>query len=476
MGEEAKQFYYTQQEERAFYLRLQEETKLLKSWIKGGHFQSSPMQCGNEAEGWIIDGQGLPFACSDRLLKDINDPRITPELSKFNFEINGSPFAVNHELAHSLEKDFYSCWKKCSDAAARHQGKIILIGTYPDLTQVPFGIDQIFPHKRYHALNDRIQALRKGPARIRIKGREALLFDSTNIVFEAQATSLQIHLQVDLPLAKDFYNAALIISPVMSALCANAPYVFGKELWSESRIPVFEQSVSLRTTSKGRQISRVGLGRDFVQKCIFELFEENLSYPILLPEINSEHREELKHLLFHNGTIWRWNRPIIGIDEKGFPHFRIEHRVPSAGPTLVDMQANILFFIGLIHFVTRYIKDKGIPFTFKELENSFYRCSQLGLASEIKWIDGKVYQVAQLISQKLTPLVWDELRQLSVECGRTDYLINDVIKNRAYFLKNGSAWQKSFISQWGKKFNILMQHYWQYQNEDRPVYQWSIKE
>ena len=468
MGQDAKQI-------KEFQRCLVDETKLLKSWIQDGHFNhSTPLRCGYEVEGWIIDPQGHPYACSEHLLKDAADPNITPELSKFNFEINGHPFPVDDHLPTNLQKDLASYWEKCSHIMAKHQGKILAIGCYPDLSHVSFGKNEISPQKRYLALNHQLQKLRKSPAHIHIEGRESLICEAKDLVFEAQATSLQIHLQVAFPRAKDLYNASLIISPIMSALCANAPYVFGKELWSESRVPIFEQSVSLSSPCNGKKFSRVGLGQGFVQQCISELFEQNLIHPVLLPDKKSERTERLEHMLTHNSTVWRWNRPIIGIDEKGYPHFRIEHRVPSTGPSLVDMQANILFFIGFVHFMERFIREEGLPFTFEEVEKAFYRCSREGIEATITWIDGQTYRVCDLVAKKLAPIVRDELRQLSLTHELTDYLINDVIKNRGQRMQNGSVWQRAFISKFGKDFTNLIQHYWEYQHQNIPISSWEV--
>ena len=474
MGKETTQSYYTEEEENEFRFRLEEETKLLKQWIESRYFKNSLLVCGYEMEGWIINDKALPYACSDKLLKNISDPHITPELSKFNFEINGNPFKVDSGLAHHLDQDFRFYWKKCADMAALQKGRVMFIGIYPDLTQVFFGLKQIYPRHRYYAINNRINSLRKEKVRIHITGREELSLDTSSIIHEAETTSLQIHLQVDFAQAKDFYNASLIASPVMSALCANSPYICGKELWDESRIPLFEQVISLEAVQNGRSVSRVGLGHGFIQQCVSELFDHNLLHPVLLPEIIEVKKEKMRHLLLHNGTIWRWNRPIIGFDENGKAHFRIEHRVPSAGPTLVDMQANIVFFIGLLHLIKKNIACNGLHIIFSELEHSFHLASRLGLSCEIKWLDKKIYRIDNLISQKLIPAVWDELNQLSLNCDRTNYLINDVIKNRAASAQNGASWQKKFVNKFGKQFTKLVQCYWENQQEDIPVYQWVV--
>lgn len=474
MGKETKQSYYTKEQEQEFYFLLKEETLELKKWMREGRFQDSPPVCGYEIEGWIINDKGLPSPSSDTLLKNISDPNVTSELSKFNFEINGNPIQLNEDLADNLEKDLHLHLKKCSHTAREQNNRVLFIGIYPDLTQVPFGMEQMYPKNRYYAMNSRIQSLREKPVNVEIKGKETLFIDTANIIHEAQTTSLQIHLQVNFSQAKDFYNGSLIASPVMSALCANAPYVCGKELWNESRVPLFDRVISLDITKGEKDISRVGLGHGFVRECVSELFEHNLSHPILLPEIQKEEKNQLKHLSLHNGTIWRWNRPIIGFDEKGCPHFRVEHRVPSSGPAPVDMEANILFFIGLVYHIQKYIAGKKLHISFQELENDFYLACRLGFPNQIEWLDGKMYEISELLSEKLITEVWKELSQLGLNSPRADYLINDVIKNRVASSQNGSAWQRAYAHKYGKKFDQMIQSYWDHQNKNIPVHKWSV--
>ena len=70
------------------------------------------------------------------------------------------------------------------------------------------------------------------------------------------------------------------------AVAANAPYLFGADLWDETRIPLFEQAVRLPGFSylDGQRQERVTFGHDYVRESLFELFLENLDgFPALLP-------------------------------------------------------------------------------------------------------------------------------------------------------------------------------------------------
>lgn len=475
MGQETRQTRYTEEHEKEFLRRLKRETALLCRKIKAGDFSSSPLTCGYEAEGWIIDSRALPLACADRLLESLADPHITPELSKCNFEINGNPFPADQNLNRALEGDFRFYRDKCLQAARREKARIMFIGAYPDLTKIPFGMGQIYPRRRYHAINRRIHILRGAPARIEIRGKDLLRVETSSIMLEAGTTSLQIHLQTGFSKARDFYNAALAASPVMCALSANSPYIFGKELWDESRIPLFEQVVSLKAERDGRPLRRAGLGHGFVRESVAELFEQNLFHPVLLPELEDREDEgRLKHLLFHNGTIWRWNRPLIGFDKEGRWHFRIEHRVPSSGPSLIDMRANIFFFIGLLHAAQKDIAAGGLSMPFHDLEKNFYLAARKGLAAEACWMGGSKGKMRDLILLRLIPRVWEELEQLSLACPETDRLIHHVIKGRAESWQNGAFWQKAYIQKFGRRFDKMAEAYWQNQARDIPVCQWKI--
>ena len=82
---------------------------------------------------------------------------------------------------------------------------------------------------------------------------------------------------------------------------------------------------------------------------MYELFERNLrDFPVMLPVTVDGPDDALGHLCLHNGTIWRWNRPLIGFADDGRPQLRIEHRTLPAGPTVVDCISNAALFFGLV--------------------------------------------------------------------------------------------------------------------------------
>ena len=82
-------------------------------------------------------------------------------------------------------------------------------------------------------------------------------------------------------------------------------------------------------------VRRVGFGSGYVQRDLAEPFEENLAhFPVLLPILSDAPPARFAYLRLHNGTIWRWIRPVVGFDaEDGRVHLRTEVRPLPAGPT-----------------------------------------------------------------------------------------------------------------------------------------------
>ena len=111
---------------------------------------------------------------------------------------------------------------------------------------------------------------------------------------------------------------------VQLAIGANSPFFFGRELWRETRIALFEQTTDTRPEELKAQgvRPRVWFGERWITS-IFDLFEENVRYfPALLPVVEDEDpvavlesggAPQLQELRLHNGTIYRWNRPIYDV-------------------------------------------------------------------------------------------------------------------------------------------------------------------
>jgi hypothetical protein len=262
----------------------------------------------------------------------------------------------------------------------------------------------------------------------------------------------------------------------MVAISANAPYLFGKDLWAETRIPVFEQSVDVGGFSGAAKgpVRRVSFGTGYARDSLMECFNENQQhFPVLLPMLFDEPENQLHHLALHNGTIWRWNRPLIGFDADGTAHLRIEHRVMPSGPSIVDNIANIAFFYGLVHYyASRDIAPESL-IEFAQAKDNFYNAARYGLNSKISWIDCDRCNVQQLILNQLLERAESGLQALQIDRRDIDYYLG-IIQHRAEQKQTGSDWQRQFVQQHNASMQQLTQTYYHNQQTGEPVHCWDF--
>ena len=363
MGEEIKSSHFSREDFREFGDRLEKETDILADYFREGHFYFHRPKVGFELETWLVNKHLHPAPINEEFLNEMKNPLVVHELSRFNLELNSSPYDTEGPVLSHLYKELSALWKECQWAAKKFDAEMMCIGILPTLKQEMLSMANISSSKRYLALNEQIFSQRGGePLRVSIQGRDKIEFVHPNVMLEAAATSLQIHINVPPPDAVRFYNAGLILTAPMVALGANSPFLFGKDLWAETRIPVFEQAVELTKfyNHDDSPVGRVSLGSGYLERSFMEPFEENLHrYPPLLPILFEEPPENLRHLRLHNGTIWRWNRPLIGLGKEKAHHLRIEHRVVGAGPSLPDIVANVGFFMGCIQELAHQLDVEG---------------------------------------------------------------------------------------------------------------------
>jgi hypothetical protein len=258
------------------------------------------------------------------------------------------------------------------------------------------------------------------------------------------------------------------------ALSANSHFLFGKELWHESRIPLFEQAIGTGGYDGAAQgpVKRVSFGSDYARHSIIECFQENLlHFPILLPVDQDAAVDAFSHLRLHNGTIWRWNRPLVGFDEDGTPHIRVEHRSPPAGPTVLDSIANAAFYYGLARNICTEIMDKGLPLPFSQAKDNFYQAARYGLDAHIIWFDGIRHRLPQLLQSELLPRAAAGLQSLGVDkADYEDYL--DIIRQRIANKQNGCRWQLQYSREHDHNLAEMTRAYLKHQNSGTPVSEW----
>ena len=478
MGDEIEYKHFKQADYQQFVSRLQEETALLKEWFARRQFSTSPLMAGYELEAWLIKQNGRPAAINKEFLELAANPLLSPELAKFNIELNVDPKPLGNKVLSDFEQQLNALWSQCSNTAQSLDSQFLGIGILPTLQDDDLTLKNISLLDRYRALNEQVLQQRNGlEIELNINGSEHLQVTHKDVMLEAAATSLQIHIQIPQALATRYYNASVLLSAPMVALSANSPCLFGKRLWQETRIPVFEQAVPAGGYggAKSGPVHRVGFGSGYARESLYECFQENLEhFPVLLPVHYQADASELKHLRLHNGTIWRWNRPLIGYGADGTPHLRIEHRVCATAPSMIDNIANIAFFYGLVHYYATCDEPPESLMQFADAKNDFYRCAQLGLKHKTKWLDDKVDTMQKLILDQLLDHAQTGLYQLGIDQQDAERYLS-IIEQRVKNNLTGSQWQLNFLNAHQDNRKLLTLNYLNNQNTGQPVHEWDLE-
>ncbi len=401
MGIEVASSRFFKQDFKVFEKRLAEETALLGEWFDSNNFADEHPKAGFELEAWLVNKDCQPSPLNEEFLELSKDILVVPELAKFNVEINGSPLSLKGDALATMEAELHETWRRCNDIAKSLDTSMMMIGALPTVRDQDLTLENISKMERFRALNEQVLRLCKGkPIGLDIQGYQHLRTAHYDVMLEAAATSFQIHLQIGQRESVRIYNAAQIISGPIVAAAANSPFLFGKNLWDESRIPLFEQSIAVggfNSPECGAE-QRVNFGSEFVKNSLYECYLKNQScFPILLPACMDEDIEQLAHVRLHNGTIWRWNRPLIGVDEGGKNHLRIEHRVVPAGPTISDSFANAAFFFGLVYSLGTQPKPPETLIAFDAVRKNFYNAAKSGLRAKVTWFNGKRGAILDLL-------------------------------------------------------------------------------
>jgi gamma-glutamyl:cysteine ligase YbdK (ATP-grasp superfamily) len=475
VGQEIGATRFSERDFQRYGERLREETALLREWLERQRFPYRQPVGGFEIEACLVDRELRPAPYNSDFLAALDSPLAVPELARFNVEFNNQPRVLSGRALSDFHAELTALWRRAASCAGELELQPVMIGILPTLRQRDLGTRHMSDMKRYRALNSRLIKLRHGrPLRLDIAGREHLRCEHHDVMLEAAATSFQIHFQVPAQQAHLYYNASIIASAPLVAVSANSPLLFGMDLWDETRIPVFEESVELGGIDGAARgpLRRVGFGSGYARRSIFECFEENLEhFPILLPIHIDEPAERLPHLRLHNGTIWRWNRPLIGFDDDGEPHVRIEQRVVPAGPTLSDSIANAAFFYGLCTALVEETDVEQPALEFSQAKDNFYNAAHHSLDARLHWASEQRHAAADLIARTLLPMAQRGLAHLGLE-DAGQWL--DVIAQRTASRQHGAAWQRRYLRDHGHDLQRLTAAYLEHQNSDLPVHAWPL--
>jgi len=470
MGEEIEQDHFEQQDYDRFQARLEEETELLRGLFARRAFDNETRRLGYELELCLADFDGNPSRNNIDIIEATGNPLFTSELARFNMEINGNPFSYAGDVFSRVAADLESLYAEAAAAAERFDTRIGMFGVFPSVARRHLNPKGYMTElRRYRQLNRQLLAMRGQPVHLHLDGEERLVVEKTDVMLEALATSLQIHLQVPFDEIVPTYHAGLWASMLILAATANSPLVLGKRCWQESRIGIFKQAVDTRNPEelKNHVVPRVHFGKGYIAS-LLDLFEDNFYYSPILPAVADRAPGDLYHLCLHNGTIWRWVRPIVAHDGGGNYHLRLELRVVPSGPTIADTIANLVLYVGLTEGL-KTLGDDLVRVPFATLEADFYRAARHGLEAEAHWPDGHEAPLRQLLLEHALPLARDSFRQAGIEDG--DRWL-DIIEARVDSGVTGARWISGHWQRFGDAPRLVREYIAQAQT-NRPVHLWQ---
>ena len=437
-------------EVRAFTSALLRDLKALEKMLAGDMLEADIRRIGAEQELCLIDRYWRPAPILMELLERLNDRHYTTELAKFNLEINLDPLEFAGDCLIRLERQLNTYLTRLRKIDQSLSCDIILTGILPTIRGMDLEKGNMAPVSRYKELFNSLRRLRGGLFEYRISGDDELICKQNFPTLEFCNTSYQIHLQVSPADFADAYNFSKLVTAPLLAAATNSPLLFGRRLWRETRIALFQQAVDTRNISHHfrENTSRVSFQRQWVQESILEVFRDDIArFRVLLCARNSEDALEvlkkggvpkLQALRVFNGTVYRWNRACYGIIA-GKPHLRIENRVLPSGPTVVDQVANSAFWLGMLSGITDTYRHLPEKIDFAHAASNFIKAARIGLEAKFRWLKGKDYSAEDLILQELLPLSREGLRRSGITPVDADRYLG-IVEQRVRSRRTGSQW------------------------------------
>jgi hypothetical protein len=491
MGEEVERVEFTRADRARYREQVHRNLDAFARMLRESRFDVDRPLTGVEIELNLVDENSDPAMKNAEVLAAISDDAFQTELGQFNVEINVPPAEIGGNGLDRMETRIRDSLNAAEEKAAKTGSHMLVVGILPTLFTEHMSMEALSANPRYALLNDQIFAARGEDIQIAIDGVERLAVTADTIAPEAACTSTQLHIQVSPESFSQYWNAAQAIAGVQLAVGANSPFLFGKELMRETRIALFEQTTDTRTNELKAQgvRPRVWFGERWVTS-IFDLFEENARYyPALLPVVSDEDAiavldrgdtPRLSELRLHNGTIYRWNRPVYDV-VRDRPHLRVENRVLPAGPTVVDTCANGAFYFGLVRALAEDERPIWSQMSFSAAEENFHAGARNGIDADVFWPGVGTVPATELVLRRLLQIASRGLDAWGVAPQTRDRLLG-IVEQRCLTHRNGAQWQADVFHQLYTKGSLgrrqalrqMLDRYRSNMHANTPVHEWPL--
>ncbi|MCF8246086.1 MAG: CBS domain-containing protein [Saprospiraceae bacterium] len=496
MGEAKVSVAKDQKELQTFMRNLLNDLQSLEYMIDHNWFETGITRIGAEQEMCIVDSKTYkPAKINLKVIEAMKDCAwLDTELAQFNLETNMTPVEFTGNCFRQMEDETLGNIAAIRKTLEKFGANIALTGILPTLRKTDLDLENLTEKPRYMGLMKALESHLIGNSfELNLLGIDELHVKHDSPLLEACNTSFQVHLQVE---PKDFvclYNIAQMLTGPIIAISANSPMVFGKRLWHETRIALFQQALDTRTSHDHlrERSPRVNFGNGWLQGSILEIYKEDIArFRVLMTadevedsieQILKKKTPKLKALQVHNSTVYRWNRPCYGISDNGQPHLRIEARVLPAGPTIVDEVANAAFWLGAMIGMQKRCYDVTTRLSWEDVRDNFMKAAQYGIDTKFNWFDDKKHTATDLIINELLPVAKEGLEMKGVDSADIDRYLG-IIHDRAKAHMTGARWQLRAFTKLKESITtdeataVMTACIVKNQEKEMPVHTWPLPE
>ncbi len=491
MGDQSVRLVTNHKQLNAFTKQLLNDMHALELMLEEDWFEQDIIHIGAEQEMCLVDSHFKPAPRAMEILDELTDDSFVTELAMFNLEANLSPKPLQGDCFSAMENEINEKLAYLDTVIGKYEINHLLTGILPTIRKFDLGLENMTPLQRYDALVKAINKLRGKVHELRIHGLDELNIKHDSAMLESCNTSFQVHLQIKPSEFVKLYNIAQVLAAPVMAVAVNSPLLFGKRLWAETRVALFQQSIDTRITSEHirDRSARVTFGDQWLTNSILDMYREDIARFRVMLHCNCDEDSlesvqkgitpKLRSLMIHNSTIYRWNRPCYGISPSGRPHLRIENRVLPSGPTVIDEIANSAFWIGLMKGMDDQFEDITRYIDFDHAKDNFISAARDGLSTDFTWMEGEKISVTRLIQEQLIPLAAHGLEINNINKADIDKYLG-IIEERTATRKTGTQWLISSHSKLIKETTreevtiALTAHMVANQKTGKPVHEWAL--
>lgn len=471
--------------------RVLRDLDAMERMLDEGLFETDCRRIGVEQELFLVDKGMQPAPVATDVLDRIEDPRVVPEIGRFNLEFNCDPIVLGAPALTLLEAQLREVYGFVDEACRSLGVRALLAGICPTVDLAHLTTNNIMPFQRYHALDAALRELRGADYELRIDGADELTVRHPSVMLESVNTSFQVHYQTTPNEFASAYNVAMAVAAPVLAAAVNSPVLFGKRLWRETRIAIFQQVVDTRGEGAGHRdlLGRVRFGEAWAESSVLEVLRADVArfrqilhapgedIPNPLHELDAGRTPKLKAWQAFNSSVYRWMRPCYGLTD-GRPHLRIENRVLPSGPTISDEVANAAFWIGLMAEGASAWPDLSKRLEFRDARGNFLRAARDGLSSHMTWLDGKEHPISELILREFIPAARQGLARCGVDQGDADRALS-ILEERVVARQTGAQWILRAVARMRgsgtrrTRLVSLTRAILENQDTGKPVHEWS---